>query len=109
MSQAKLAYQSSTQVADKNRIQVTSFNLFIFLFAVLWDSVFILSRVRLEAARYSSKRGEMEIKVVLVGVGGVGKSASTITYVSNIWVAEYGTMRSTLFSIPLFKSIRALF
>jgi len=31
----------------------------------------------------------MEIKVVLVGVGGVGKSASTITYVSNIWVAEY--------------------
>jgi GTPase KRas protein len=30
-----------------------------------------------------------EIKIVLVGVGGVGKSASTITYVSNIWVAEY--------------------
>lgn len=31
----------------------------------------------------------MEIKLVLVGVGGVGKSASTITYVSNIWVSEY--------------------
>eukprot|EP01088_Endostelium_zonatum_P000008 TRINITY_DN0_c1_g1_i2.p1 TRINITY_DN0_c1_g1~~TRINITY_DN0_c1_g1_i2.p1 ORF type:complete len:202 (+),score=55.88 TRINITY_DN0_c1_g1_i2:80-685(+) len=30
-----------------------------------------------------------EIKLVLVGVGGVGKSAITITYVSNIWVPEY--------------------
>jgi len=30
-----------------------------------------------------------EIKLVLVGVGGVGKSAATITYVSNIWVSEY--------------------
>eukprot|EP00005_Dracoamoeba_jomungandri_P003581 CAMPEP_0174259354 /NCGR_PEP_ID=MMETSP0439-20130205/8183_1 /TAXON_ID=0 /ORGANISM="Stereomyxa ramosa, Strain Chinc5" /LENGTH=187 /DNA_ID=CAMNT_0015343199 /DNA_START=143 /DNA_END=706 /DNA_ORIENTATION=+ len=30
-----------------------------------------------------------EIKLVLVGIGGVGKSASTITYVSNIWVQEY--------------------
>ena len=26
---------------------------------------------------------------VLVGVGGVGKSALTITYVSNVWVPEY--------------------
>ncbi len=31
-----------------------------------------------------------ELKVVLVGVGGVGKSASTITYVSNIWISDYG-------------------
>lgn len=30
-----------------------------------------------------------EIKLVLVGVGGVGKSAVTITYVSNVWVPEY--------------------
>jgi len=30
-----------------------------------------------------------EIKLVLVGVGGVGKSALTITYVSNVWVPEY--------------------
>jgi len=30
-----------------------------------------------------------EIKLVLVGVGGVGKSAITITYVSNIWLPEY--------------------
>jgi len=30
-----------------------------------------------------------ELKVVLVGVGGVGKSASTITYVSNIWISDY--------------------
>eukprot|EP01094_Clydonella_sp_ATCC50884_P003677 TRINITY_DN127_c0_g1_i4.p2 TRINITY_DN127_c0_g1~~TRINITY_DN127_c0_g1_i4.p2 ORF type:complete len:207 (+),score=104.54 TRINITY_DN127_c0_g1_i4:30-623(+) len=30
-----------------------------------------------------------EIKIVLVGVGGVGKSAVTITYVSNVWVPEY--------------------
>jgi GTPase SAR1 family protein len=30
-----------------------------------------------------------EIKLVLVGVGGVGKSALTITYVSNVWVSEY--------------------
>lgn len=26
---------------------------------------------------------------MLVGVGGVGKSALTITYVSNVWVPEY--------------------
>jgi len=37
----------------------------------------------------AKRKGEMEIKLVLVGVGGVGKSASTITYVSNIWVSEY--------------------
>jgi len=30
-----------------------------------------------------------EIKLVLVGVGGVGKSALAISYVSNTWVAEY--------------------
>eukprot|EP01087_Luapelamoeba_hula_P012782 TRINITY_DN3605_c0_g1_i1.p1 TRINITY_DN3605_c0_g1~~TRINITY_DN3605_c0_g1_i1.p1 ORF type:complete len:216 (-),score=48.21 TRINITY_DN3605_c0_g1_i1:160-807(-) len=30
-----------------------------------------------------------DIKIVLVGGGGVGKSALTITYVSNIWVPEY--------------------
>merc|ERR1712000_800927 len=30
-----------------------------------------------------------EIKLVLVGVGGVGKSALTITFVSNVWVPEY--------------------
>jgi GTPase SAR1 family protein len=33
-----------------------------------------------------------ELKVVLVGVGGVGKSASTITYVSNIWISDYGPL-----------------
>jgi len=30
-----------------------------------------------------------EIKLVLVGIGGVGKSALTISYVSNVWVPEY--------------------
>jgi len=30
-----------------------------------------------------------EIKLVLVGVGGVGKSALTISFVSNVWVPEY--------------------
>lgn len=30
-----------------------------------------------------------EVKLVLVGVGGVGKSALTISYVSNTWVPEY--------------------
>jgi len=30
-----------------------------------------------------------EIKLVLVGVGGVGKSALAISYVSNTWVPEY--------------------
>ena len=41
---------------------------------------------------------------MLVGVGGVGKSASTITYVSNIWVSEYdptieGKMTTTRFQL----------
>ncbi|KAL6075223.1 Ras-related protein Rap-1A [Balamuthia mandrillaris] len=31
----------------------------------------------------------LEIKIVLVGVGGVGKSALTITYVQDLWVPEY--------------------
>lgn len=30
-----------------------------------------------------------EIKLVIVGLGGVGKSALTIAYVSNVWVPEY--------------------
>lgn len=29
------------------------------------------------------------IKIVLTGIGGVGKSALTITFVSNVWVPEY--------------------
>jgi len=55
-----------------------------------------------------------EIKLVLVGVGGVGKSAATITYVSNIWVSEYdptieGTfslqvaVKNLLYTVPCFR------
>lgn len=47
-----------------------------------------------------------ELKVVLVGVGGVGKSASTITYVSNIWISDYGKL--LLFS-PLLSSLQTSF
>ena len=43
----------------------------------------------------------MEIKLVLVGVGGVGKSASTITYVSNIWVSEYDPTIEGTFAVQL--------
>eukprot|EP01104_Vermistella_antarctica_P004619 TRINITY_DN15039_c0_g1_i1.p2 TRINITY_DN15039_c0_g1~~TRINITY_DN15039_c0_g1_i1.p2 ORF type:complete len:202 (+),score=26.58 TRINITY_DN15039_c0_g1_i1:535-1140(+) len=32
---------------------------------------------------------QSEIKLVIVGLGGVGKSALTIAYVSNVWVPEY--------------------
>lgn len=30
-----------------------------------------------------------EVKLVLTGGGGVGKSCLTINYVSNVWVSEY--------------------
>lgn len=39
-----------------------------------------------------------ELKLVLVGAGGVGKSAITINYVSNIWVCR---LRVLIF-YPLF-------
>lgn len=47
-----------------------------------------------------------ELKVVLVGVGGVGKSASTITYVSNIWISDYG--KALLSPLSSFRSLSTL-
>ena len=38
---------------------------------------------------------------VLVGVGGVGKSALTITYVSNVWVPEYDPTIGARFCLSL--------
>ena len=35
-----------------------------------------------------------------MGVGGVGKSALTITYVSNVWVPEYDPTIGTSVSLP---------
>lgn len=43
---------------------------------------------------------------VLVGVGGVGKSALTITYVSNVWVPEYDpTIGNNFFGQYFFKNL----
>ena len=36
-----------------------------------------------------------------MGVGGVGKSALTITYVSNVWVPEYDPTIGTSVSLSL--------
>eukprot|EP00005_Dracoamoeba_jomungandri_P000739 CAMPEP_0174257356 /NCGR_PEP_ID=MMETSP0439-20130205/6506_1 /TAXON_ID=0 /ORGANISM="Stereomyxa ramosa, Strain Chinc5" /LENGTH=208 /DNA_ID=CAMNT_0015340409 /DNA_START=109 /DNA_END=735 /DNA_ORIENTATION=+ len=47
-----------------------------------------MSRVSKRAA-LSSTTSKHEIKLVLGGVGGVGKSAFCITYVANMWVSKY--------------------